>query len=742
MFGWGKEPRGKRPRGKESKGRRRPSSGAREPRLGPVPRTEARGPFVLRAEERPAAGSRNGGRAGARKNPRTGTGKAAPGTRRRKRGKAGPPRSVLRRLVRWSALACIWGALALALLIGYYAYDLPRVSEIGSVERQPSMVLMAVDGTLLASYGDIYGATVEVRDLPPVLPQAVISIEDRRFYDHFGVDMRGLARAMVANLQAGRIVQGGSTITQQLAKNLFLTPERTIKRKVQELLLAFWLERKFTKDQILSLYLNRVYLGAGTFGVDAAARRYFGKGAEAVNLYEAAILAGLLKAPTRFSPARNADLSHERAALVLGAMVEEGYVAQTGAQQALKERTRGRPASGAQARYFADWIVAEVQSFIGEIDQDITVVTTLNPYIQKVAEEELVRMLEEEGERRGVGQAALVVMDPDGALRAMVGGRSFDASQFNRATQALRQPGSAFKPFVYLAALEAGFTPDMRITDAPLSIGGWSPKNYADKYFGEVTLREAFARSLNSVAVQLSERVGREKVVQTAKRLGVAAPLSAHPSIALGTSEVTLLELTGAYAAFANRGQGAWPHGIEEIRAADGRLLYRRQGGGPGQLIGSQELSQMHNLMTASVEWGSGKGAKIGRPAAGKTGTSQDSRDAWFVGYTAELVAGVWMGNDDASPTKDVTGGSLPAVLWGRVMHRALDGIAPQPLPQADGPMIALDTDSIGGFLNRLIEGLTGDSAGNPRLQAPEDDQAAARPQKKAFDHDEILKHR
>jgi penicillin-binding protein 1A len=643
-------------------------------------------------------------------------------------------------MVRWGALACIWGALALIGLFAFYAYDIPRVSEVGSIERQPSMVLMAVDGTLLASYGDIYGAAVEVRDLPPALPQAVIAIEDRRFYNHFGVDPRGLARAMVANFRAGRIVQGGSTITQQLAKNLFLSPERTLKRKVQELLLAFWLERKFTKDQILSLYLNRVYLGAGTFGVDAAARRYFGKGADAINLYEAAILAGLLKAPTRFSPARNTDLAHDRATLVLGAMVEEGFVAEASAEQALKERTRGRPATGAQARYFADWIVPQVQSFIGEFDQDITVITTLNPYIQKVAEEELVRMLEEEGENRGVDQAALVIMDPDGALRAMVGGRSFDASQFNRATQAMRQPGSAFKPFVYLAAVEAGFTPDMRMMDAPVSLAGWAPRNYNDKYFGEVTLREAFARSLNSVAVQLSERVGREKILQTAKRLGISSPLSAHPSIALGTSEVTLLELTGAYAAFANRGHGAWPFGIEEIRAADGTLLYRRQGSGPGQLVGAGELADMQNLMTASVEWGSGKGAKLGRPAAGKTGTSQESRDAWFVGYTAELVAGVWMGNDDASPTKGLTGGSLPAVLWARVMHRALDGVAPQPLPQAEGPLIALDTDSIGGFLNRLIEGLTGAAPEDP---APaNENQAQASPSKQSIKHQKVQNQR
>ncbi|RMD65265.1 MAG: penicillin-binding protein, partial [Alphaproteobacteria bacterium] len=488
------------------------------------------------------------------------------------------------RLVVWGATLAIWAVVAVASIVAWYAYDLPEIADVNAVERRPAVTLMAADGTLLASYGDVYGTVVNVRDLPPYVPQAVLAIEDRRFYDHFGIDLIGLARAMVANLRAGRIVEGGSTITQQLAKNLFLTPERTIKRKVQEMLLALWLESTFTKDQILSLYLNRVYLGAGTFGIDAAARRYFGKPATRLNLYEAALLAGLLKAPSRYSPARNSARTEARTALVLRAMVEAGYISPEEAERALRKKTRGRAVAGTQARYFADWILSRVAGYVGTIDRDLTVVTTLNPYYQKVAEEELRRLLDAEARARKVTQGAVVVLDAGGAVRAMVGGRDYDASQFNRATQALRQPGSAFKTFVYLAAVEDGFTPDDRLSDAPIEIDGWKPRNYADRYYGVVTLREAFARSLNSVAVRLIRTVGPARVAALAHRLGITSDLAVRPSLALGASEVTLLELTGAYAAFANRGYGVWPYGIEEIRGPDGALLYRRAGDGPGRV--------------------------------------------------------------------------------------------------------------------------------------------------------------
>ena len=360
------------------------------------------------------------------------------------------------RFVVWGGSLAIWAAIALVAVLAWYAYDLPEVADLGAVVRKPSVTLIAADGTLLASYGDVYGDAVAVRDLPPYLPQAVLAVEDRRFYSHFGLDPFGLARAMLANLRAGRVVAGGSTVTQQLAKNLFLSPERTIKRKMQEMLLAFWLEYNFTKDQILGLYLNRVYLGAGTYGVDAAARRYFGKPARTVNLYEAALLAGLLKAPSRYSPASDAARSDERTALVLRSMTEAGFVTPEEAGEALAKKTRGRAAAGNQARYFTDWVMGQVADFVGPVDRDLTVITTLNPYYQRVAEQELAITLAKQGTKRNVKQGAIVLMQPDGAIRALVGGRDYDASQFNRATQALRQPGSAFKAFVFLAALEAG----------------------------------------------------------------------------------------------------------------------------------------------------------------------------------------------------------------------------------------------------------------------------------------------
>ncbi len=647
----------------------------------------------------------------------------APGLRRTAAGRRPPKKSKpasrksrrgvwLKRLVIWGGSAAIWAVVLVGGLVAWYAYDLPRVDRIAAAARQPSVTLLATDGTLLASYGEVYGARVSVAELPPHLPLAVLAVEDRRFYQHGGVDFLGLLRASFANLRAGRIVQGGSTITQQLAKNLFLSPERTLKRKVQELLLALWLERKFTKDQILALYLNRVYLGAGTYGVDAAARRYFDKPAAAVNLYEAALLAGLLKAPSRYNPVRNKDRAARRTSQVLTAMTGAGFITADQAAQARREKTRGRAAAGAQARYFTDWVLAQVSAYVGPADRDLTVITTLNPAYQSIAETELVALLDGEGRKRRVDQGALVLMDPDGAVRAMVGGRSYDASQFNRATQALRQPGSAFKPFVYLAGIEDGLRPGHKFDDAKVTVEGWSPRNYGRKYAGRVTLREAFARSLNSVAVRVSERAGRDRVVAVARRLGITSKLAAHPSIALGTSEVTLLELTGAYATFANRGRGAWPYGILEVRGPDGELLYARAGGGPGRLVAPDAVEDMTDMMAATISWGTGKAANPGRPAAGKTGTSQDFRDAWFVGFTAEVVAGVWLGNDDGAPMDRVSGGSLPAALWGRVVARALQSVPSRPLPGGGAeiamiPAAPAEKPGEVGLIARVLRALT-----------------------------------
>ena len=628
---------------------------------------------------------------------------------------------LLRRVVTWSLVAAIWCAVVVSGVLAWYAYDLPDIGEIEKMTRRPNVTLVAADGTRLASFGDRFGATRSLTELPPQLPRAVIAVEDRRFYEHGGIDFRGLMRAVYVNLREGRISQGGSTITQQLAKNLFLTSERTFKRKIQEVMLAFWLEHRFTKDQILTIYLNRVYLGAGTYGVDAAARHYFGKPATRVTLYEAALLAGLLKAPSRLNPTRDPAGADQRTALVLQTMVEAGFISEAEALAAQQAKTPTRVARDDIAPHFADWILAQVRDFLGGIESDIRVVTTVDPSLQQIANEELSAILEAEGAARRAGQAALVSLAPDGAVRALVGGRNYAESQFNRVTQALRQPGSAFKTFVYLAGLEAGMTPDSSVKDAPVRIGNWTPGNYSGRYYGDVTLRESFARSMNSVAVRVTQKVGAKTVVATAQRLGITSELRPTGGIALGASEVSLLELTGAYAVFANQGRRVQPYGITEIRDAEGRLLFQRDSRSGDGVVSAKHLAQMSNMMSATVVWGTGKAAQPGRAAAGKTGTSQDFRDAWFIGFTAELVTGVWFGNDDSTPMDKVTGGSLPARLWGRVMRRGLDGLPQRPLP-GGGALIAQtpQDDSISGFIGRILKGLGSEQpAAAPRPANP-----------------------
>ncbi|MEJ2015436.1 MAG: PBP1A family penicillin-binding protein [Limibacillus sp.] len=627
-------------------------------------------------------------------------------------------RSLLRRLVVWTLVLGIWGAVALGGLIAYYAYDLPDVSRMAVLERQPSITILARDGTILGSSGELTGEALQVGEMPRHLPLAVLAIEDRRFYDHPGMDLIGLARAMMTNLQAGALVQGGSTITQQLAKNLFLTPERTIKRKIQEALLAFWLERKFSKDQILTLYLNRVYLGAGTYGVDAAARRYFGKPASEVTLYEAALLAGLLKAPSRLAPTNDRDAAEERAEVVLAAMVDAGFITDETAASARRSKSPALAVPGPRARYFTDWVLQELQAFLGRPDRDLIVQTTLDPRLQRLAEQELEAALKRGAEMK-VGQAALVALSPDGALRAMVGGRDYGQSQFNRATQAQRQPGSAFKTFVYLAAFEAGWHPDSRVIDEPVTVGKWSPANYDGKYRGEITLRQGFAQSINTAAVKLGQSVGTKTVVEKAQGLGLTGIQGGDASVVLGTSETTLLQMTSAYAVLANRGRAVFPYGITKVSDAAGRVLFQQSEFEGALLVEAQPLAKIVDVMTATVEWGTGKAARLERPAAGKTGTSQDFRDAWFVGYTAELVTGVWFGNDDNSPTDRVTGGGLPAETWAAFSARALAGESAKPLPGASTPLEPVGAppeavaggsdDFIGGLLNSLRGVLSGE---------------------------------
>ncbi|MCG8693309.1 MAG: PBP1A family penicillin-binding protein [Minwuiales bacterium] len=616
---------------------------------------------------------------------------AKSGSRRRGRKTAKPPRrrSLYGTLVNWGGTLLIWGGVALAVVIGYYAYDLPDVSGVGQVDRAPSVTLMSTDGAVIANFGDLYGQAVQLDDLPDHMIDAVLATEDRRFYSHFGIDVIGLVRAMWANYRSGRIVQGGSTITQQLAKNLFLTPERTIKRKVQELLLALYLESRFTKDQILSLYLNRVYLGAGAYGVEAASLRYFNRPAAEVTLQQAALLAGLLKAPSRYAPTNDLAAAQRRATQVLANMADAGMLSATKAAAAQNDPAGlARTAPKARSvRYFADWALEEVNAFLGHINRDVIVKTTLDPGLQRLGERVLSTALATDGKTVQASQGALIALSPDGAVKAMVGGRDYRQSQFNRATQARRQPGSAFKPFVYLAGLEAGLRPDDVMVDRPVDVGGWRPRNYSQRHIGPVSLQDALARSINTVAVQVSEQAGRGRVIDTAHRLGIVSQLRSHPSIALGTSEVSLIELTAAYAHFANGGRGVFPYAVVEIRDRTGAVLYKRAGSGLGRVIEPASVHEMNRMLAAVMDTGTGKTARLDRPAAGKTGTSQDFRDAWFVGYTPDLVAGVWVGNDDGSPMKRVTGGGLPAQVWRGFMLDALKGRPATPLVK--GPAVA-----------------------------------------------------
>ncbi|WLT08736.1 transglycosylase domain-containing protein [Bartonella apihabitans] len=586
------------------------------------------------------------------------------------------------RLIKWCFILAIWGAIAVAAYVGYVALKMPQASTWNIPQRPPNVRIIDRNGFLIANRGTTGGEALSLKEMSPWIPKAVVAIEDRRFYDHYGVDPIGIARAMVTNIIHSRSKQGGSTLTQQLAKNLFLSPDRTLERKVQEALLALWLEHKYTKDQILEIYLNRVYLGSGAYGVEAASRRYFGKSAKDIDLMEAATLAGLLKAPSRLSPARDPKAANDRAKLVLAAMKEEGMVSD--AQVAMAE---AEPMARAQSywtgseNYVADQVVQQLPFLIGETDKDIVVETTLDMTLESAAEEAIRTQISENGEKRDVSQGALVSIDKSGAIRAMVGGVDYAQSQFNRATDAKRQPGSTFKPFVYLAALEAGRTPNTIRNDAPVRIGNWTPKNYGGKYMGEVTLTTALSHSLNSVAAQLIMEVGTDKVIEVAHRLGIHSALSDNASIALGTSEVSLLELTGAFVPFANGGYKPQLRLISKVEDTNGKTIYDFGEITANRVVESDIVGMMNAMLEQTVENGTARKAAIDRPAAGKTGTSQDFRDAWFIGYTTDYVTGIWFGNDDGHPMKTISGGSLPVRAWKSYMTVAEKSLPVLPLP-------------------------------------------------------------
>jgi penicillin-binding protein 1A len=594
-----------------------------------------------------------------------------------------PRRGLFRRLFGLTFKLGILGAVAASLLFAVTWISLDQKGLLQIPQREPGIMILASDGSEMAEQGTFFGDAVSLQGLPDYVPNAIIAIEDRRFYNHIGVDPVGITRAMYNNLRRGQMREGGSTLTQQLAKNLFLSHEKTFARKAQELVFAVWLESKFSKDEILQLYLNRVYFGGGANGIDKASRTFYGKSAYELTLMEAATLAAVLKAPTTYNPARNPEDASVRAKLVLNSMVEEGYISREDAQDAIDNPTKATVNNFTPAtQYAVDWITTQLPLLVSKSTQSLVIETTIEPNLQNQAENALRKRLADNAKKLNVSQGAVVVLDGTGAIRALVGGRSYKRSQFNRATEAKRQPGSAFKAFVYLTALENGYRPDSMEVDEPVKIGNWSPENYRRKYLGNVSLEQAYALSLNTVSAKLTQALSPVSVTRTAKRLGILSKLSQDASIALGTSEVSLLELTSAFTPFSNGGQAVEPYIVKRILGRDGSVLYERGGSGLGRVVGERELGDMNAMMRKVVLTGTGTKARFdGQDMGGKTGTSQDYRDAWFVGYTPYLTAGVWMGNDDNAPTKKVTGGSLPALVWHDIMAKAHQGMPELPLP-------------------------------------------------------------
>lgn len=591
--------------------------------------------------------------------------------------KKGP--SFLGRIFRLCLMMGIWGVIALGLVVLWFSHDLPDLKNLQVNVRKPSITIQTKDGVIIGAYGDLYEEMVKVQELPPHVSQALMAVEDRRFYNHFGVDIIGLVRAFYKNYQAKRVVQGGSTLTQQLAKNILFTQgsfsvqDRSYKRKIQEVLLAIWLEWKFTKDQILTMYLNRVYFGSGTYGIDAAARRYFNKSAKQLSVFEAAVVAGLLKAPSKYSPAQHPKRAQARAKTVLMTMVEAGFIKeyQTYLEQGAKELSSITLKQNQGAKYFADWIYESIPSIIGPVDKDIVVITTLDIDTQLHAEKTALEHLESMGKELKTSEVSFLAMTPNGAIRAMVGGKNYGLSQYNRVTH-VRQPGSAFKMFIYLGALESGLTPDSMMDDSPFSIGSWHPSNFKWRSRGMVTLKQGFAYSVNSVSIRLTQQIGPKKVAEVAKRLGVTSELNNDLTISLGTGEATLLELTTAFATFANQGRAVWPYGIIEIKDKSGKVLYKHEDTPGKVIIGNTALQGMREMLRAVVEFGSGRAANVDPTVSGKTGSNGD-RDAWFFGYketvsenSEPLVVGVWTGNDNNRPmAKMSTGGRMPTRIAG-----------------------------------------------------------------------------
>ena len=583
-----------------------------------------------------------------------------------------------RRLLLFVKIVVVAALLALAALVTavYVARSqLPSFEDLKSSPNGQMIRVHADDGTVIVSLGPSYGEWLTYDRIPPVMRAAMISVEDRRFNSHWGVDPIGIARSIYINYERRRRVQGASTITQQLARNIFLNSAKKFGRKFQEAILALALERKFSKDQILELYLNKVYFGGGAYGIDAASRRFFGHGADHLSLSEAAIIAGLVKAPSSYSPTADAEAAVGRAGVVIGTMVETGAITSAQAAAANPQAVKlAPPPNQNSVRYFTDWALPQLETLIDETEKPLEVWTTIDIGMQRDADA-AVRANVPAG-----AQGALVSIDRDGAVRAMVGGTDYVNSIYNRATQAVRQPGSAFKLFVYLAALEAGRTPDDKEVDEPVTIDGWSPRNDSRRNSGAVTLRTAFAYSLNTVAAKLGQQVGFATIADMARRFGITTPVNTHPSMVLGTSEVRLIDMTRAFASVANKGVAVTPYGIVRV-TADGQTIYQHEVDRSHVLVAPAVAAEMTDLLQTTVNTGTGKLAQIGRPVAGKTGTTSSSKDGWFLGFSSGLTTGVWMGRDDARPIRGLHGGTAPAKAFAAFMTRA---VASRPIEQFD----------------------------------------------------------
>jgi penicillin-binding protein 1A len=644
----------------------------------------------------------------------------------------GPPprrRSFLGASLYWSIVLGVWGLILIAGFLLVFARDLPDTSQLYNVHRQPSITYLDRSGSVIAVRGSQVSPPADIDALPPYVPAAFVAIEDRQFYHHLGFNPWGMLRSEAYNLtHHGQTLRGGSTITQQLARNLFLTPAQTYRRKIQELILAVWLEMHFSKKQILALYLNRVDFGGGAYGIEAASQRYFNKPAAQLTIGEAALLAATMKGPSRYNPASNSDRAARRATVVLNTMVETGAITAEERDQAFAQPVRvSATLAGQRGQYFVDMLDAQVRSLVGQPTEDLVVETTLDLPIQAAAEEAVqTGVAAHAGEN--IGQGALVAVDGQGRIRAYVGGTDYAKSQFDRVSQARRQAGSSWKPFVYLTAMEAGHTPQEQIVDAPITIDGWTPRNYTGRYLGQITLETALAQSINTVAARLANEVSTQRVKETAQRLGIASPIQTNPSMALGAVDVSPIEMVEAYDAFSNGGFRAPPYGVDRIRTATGRVLYQHATTVDSKqaVIGQPALPEMDEMLRQVIASGTGGRAHIpGYDLAGKTGTTSDYKDAWFIGFTGGFTAAVWVGRDDSTPMRKVTGGGAPAEIWRNFMVAALPRLQVQPIPGGTAAP-ALENDPLAKL---LVPGQPTPDAESPTGMDPPEPPAETAPQ-------------